>query len=198
MPLAGVFVAYSAIKNIVIRSVSVIQIRVLTLQNAPVELVFTNLRLEFCMKLIPSLLAATLALASFASFAADGLVSIKSAYSAADTATRLENTIKDKGLTLFARINHSAGAEKIGKKLRPTEVFVFGNPQGGTPLMECAQTAGIDLPLKALVWEDASAQVWLSYNDPAYLAKRHEAANCPVVENLAKALAGIGAAVTSK
>lgn len=150
------------------------------------------------MKLIPSLLAATLALASFASFAADGLVSIKSAYSAADTATRLENTIKDKGLTLFARINHSAGAEKIGKKLRPTEVFVFGNPQGGTPLMECAQTAGIDLPLKALVWEDASAQVWLSYNDPAYLAKRHEAANCPVVENLGKALAGIGAAVTSK
>jgi uncharacterized protein (DUF302 family) len=150
------------------------------------------------MKFIHRLLAACLVFASFASFGADGLTSIKSPYNAADTATRLENTIKEKGLTLFARINHSAGAAKIGKTLRPTEVFVFGNPQGGTPLMECAQTAGIDLPLKALVWEDASAQVWLSYNDPAYLAKRHEAANCPVVENLRKALAGIGEAVISK
>lgn len=149
------------------------------------------------MNLIRILLSAALVFASLASFAAEGLISIKSAYSAADTATRLENTIKDRGLMLFARINHSAGAAKIGKTLRPTEVFVFGNPQGGTPLMECAQTAGIDLPLKALVWEDASAQVWLSYNDPAYLAKRHDSANCPVVENLRKALVGIGDAVTN-
>lgn len=150
------------------------------------------------MKSIRHFFAAALVFASFATFAADGLISIKSAHSAADTATRLENTIKERGLTLFARINHAAGAAKINKTLRPTEVFIFGNPQGGTPLMECAQTAGIDLPLKALVWEDASAQVWLSYNDPAYLAKRHEAGNCPVVENLRKALAGIGEAVTAK
>ena len=80
--------------------------------------------------------------------------------------------------------------EKIGKKLRPTELLVFGNPQGGTPLMECAQTAGIDLPLKALVWEDASGKVWLGYNDPGFLAARHGVAQCPVVENLKKALAG--------
>jgi uncharacterized protein (DUF302 family) len=126
------------------------------------------------------------------------MISLKSPYSAKDTATRLESTIKDKGLNLFARIDHAAGAAKIGKTLRPTEVFIFGNPQGGTPLMECAQSIGIDLPLKALVWEDASSQVWLSYNDPAYLAKRHEATNCPVVENLRKALAGIGESVTAK
>ena len=150
------------------------------------------------MKLIRTLLSATLVFVSFATFAADGLVSVKSPYSAKDTAARLESTIKDKGLTLFARIDHAAGAAKIGKTLRPTEVLIFGNPQGGTPLMECAQSAGIDLPLKALVWEDASAQVWLSYNDPAYLAKRHEASSCPVVENLSKALSGISSAVVSK
>lgn len=150
------------------------------------------------MKLIRTLLSAALVLSSFAAVAADGLVSVKSPHSVKDTATRLESTIKDKGLNLFARIDHAAGAAKIGKTLRPTEVFIFGNPQGGTPLMECAQSVGIDLPLKALVWEDASSQVWLSYNDPAYLAKRHEAANCPVVENLRKALAGIGESVMAK
>jgi uncharacterized protein (DUF302 family) len=150
------------------------------------------------MKLVRTLLSALLFFTAFASSAADGLVSIMSPYSAKDTAARLESTIKDKGLTLFARIDHAGGAAKIGKMLRPTEVLIFGNPQGGTPLMECAQSAGIDLPLKALVWEDAAAQVWLSYNDPAYLAKRHEASACPVVENLRKAMAGIGAAVVAK
>ncbi len=150
------------------------------------------------MKLIRTLLSATLVFTSFASVAADGLVSVKSPHSVKDTATRLESTIKDKGLNLFARIDHAAGAAKIGKTLRPTEVFIFGNPQGGTPLMECAQSAGIDLPLKALVWEDAAGQVWFGYNDPAYLAKRHEASNCPVVENLSKALSGISSAVVSK
>lgn len=150
------------------------------------------------MKLIRTLLSTTLVFVSFATFAADGLVSVKSPYSAKETAARLESTIKDKGLTLFARIDHATGAAKIGKTLRPTEVLIFGNPQGGTPLMECAQTAGIDLPLKALVWEDASAQVWLSYNDPAYLGKRHDAGNCAVIENLGKALSGISSAVVSK
>ena len=150
------------------------------------------------MKLIRTLLSATLVFTSFASVAADGLVSVKSPHSVKDTATRLESTIKHKGLNLFARIDHAAGAAKIGKTLRPTEVFIFGNPQGGTPLMECAQSAGIDLPLKALVWEDAAGQVWFGYNDPAYLAKRHEASNCPVVENLSKALSGISSAVVSK
>ncbi len=128
--------------------------------------------------------------------AADGLVAVKSPHSAKDTMNRLEEAVKQRELTVFARIDHAAGAAKIGKTLRPTELLIFGNPQGGTPFMECAQTAGIDLPLKALVWEDAASQVWLGYNDPAFLAQRHGVAQCPVVENLRKALAGIaGAAV---
>ncbi|HSW26037.1 MAG TPA: DUF302 domain-containing protein, partial [Burkholderiaceae bacterium] len=102
------------------------------------------------------------------------------------------------GLTVFARIDHAAGATKVGKSLRPTELLIFGNPQGGTPLMECAQSAGIDLPLKALVWQDEAAQVWLGYNDPAFLAQRHGAASCPVVENLRKALSGLVEAVVAR
>ena len=136
-----------------------------------------------------------LSLASLAS-AADGLIALKSPHSAVVTMNRLEDIAKQRGLTVFARIDHAAGAAKVGKTLRPTEVLIFGNPQGGTPLMECAQSAGIDLPLKALVWEDASAQVWIGYNDPAYLAQRHGVAQCPVVENLTKALSSLaGAAV---
>ena len=103
---------------------------------------------------------------------------------------RLESLVKQKGLTIFARIDHAAGAAKIGQKLRPTELLIFGNPQGGTPFMECGQTVGIDLPLKALVWEDASGQVWIGYNDPEFLAQRHGVSNCPVVENMKKVLAG--------
>ena len=141
------------------------------------------------------LLPLLLSIASLAS-AADGLIAIKSPHSAAVTMNRLEDIAKQRGLTVFARVDHASGAAKVGKTLRPTEVLIFGNPQGGTPLMECAQSAGIDLPLKALVWEDASSQVWVGYNDPAYLAKRHGAAQCPVVETLTKALAALaGAAV---
>ena len=124
--------------------------------------------------------------------AADGLIEVKSAHSAKDTLTRFETIAKERGLIIFARIDHAAGAQKIGKTLRPTELLIFGNPQGGAPLMECAQTAGIDLPLKALAWEDASGQVWLGYNDPQYLATRHGAKECgPVVANLRKALDGL-------
>jgi uncharacterized protein (DUF302 family) len=125
---------------------------------------------------------------------ADGLISQTSPHSQQDTMNRLEAIVKDKGLTVFARIDHAAGASKLGKTLRPTELLIFGNPQGGTPLMECAQTAGIDLPLKALVWTDDAGKVMLSYNDPAYLAKRHGAATCPAAENLKKALGAIAQA----
>jgi uncharacterized protein (DUF302 family) len=125
--------------------------------------------------------------------AADGLITIKSAVSVKETISRLETAAREKGLVIFARIDHAAGAQKIGKSLRPTELLIFGNPQGGTPLMECAQTAGIDLPLKALAWEDAGGQVWLGYNDPQFLAQRHGAANCPVVQNLRKALDALAA-----
>ena len=124
-------------------------------------------------------------------FAADGLVAVESARGAKDTMDRLESVVKEKGLNVFARIDHAAGAARIGKTLRATELLIFGNPQGGTPLMECAQSAGIDLPLKALVWQDEAGRVWVGYNDPAYLAARHGAASCPAVAGLAKALAGL-------
>lgn len=138
------------------------------------------------------LLAATaaLAIAPLAN-SADGLIAVKSPHSAKETMNRLEDIVKKRGLNVFARIDHAAGAAKAGKSLRPTELIIFGNPQGGTPFMECAQTVGIDLPLKALVWEDASSQVWLGYTDPVFLAKRHEVPQCAVAENLRKALGGI-------
>ncbi len=144
--------------------------------------------------------AAAISLILFATMAmaADGLVAVKSSRSAKDTMSRLEDVVKQRGLNVFARIDHAAGAARIGKALRPTELLIFGNPQGGTPFMECEQTLGIDLPLKALVWEDGSGQVWLGYNDPAYLAQRHAVAQCPVVENLRKALSGIAEAVTGQ
>ena len=138
-------------------------------------------------------LAATVTVAG----AADGLIAIKSPVDAKTTMDRVEAQAKERGLAVFARIDHAAGAAKIGKTLRPTEVLIFGNPQGGTPLMECAQTVGIDLPLKALVWQDAGGQVWLGYNDPAYLAKRHAVPDCAAAGNIAKAMAGIAQAATA-
>jgi uncharacterized protein (DUF302 family) len=126
-----------------------------------------------------------------AAHAADGLVSVRSVHDAKTSMDRLASIVTARGLTVFARIDHAAGAKKIGRTLRPTELLIFGNPQGGTPFMECAQTVGIDLPLKALVWEDAAGQVWIGYNDPAYLAARHGAADCPAVATLQKALSGL-------
>lgn len=143
------------------------------------------------MKRLASALLALLLVAAVPARATDGLVAIKSPLAAKATMDRLETVAKQRGLVIFARIDHAAGAEKIGKNLRPTEVLIFGNPQGGTPFMECAQTLGIDLPLKALVWQDAAGQVWVGYNDPAYLAKRHDAAQCPSVDGLSKALGGL-------
>lgn len=129
--------------------------------------------------------------------AAEGLIEIKSPHAAKATMDRLEAAAKEKGLTVFARIDHAAGAAKVDKLLRPTEVLIFGNAQGGTPLMDCAQTAGIDLPLKALVWEDAAKQVWLGYNDPVWIARRHGVPTCPAVTNLSKALSGLAQAATA-
>ena len=145
----------------------------------------------------PPFLFATLFALSSAAFGADGLVAIKSPFATKETMNRLEENAKQRGLNVFARIDHAAGAAKIGKALRPTEVLIFGNPQGGTPFMECAQSVGIDLPLKALVWEDAQGQVWLGYNDPAFLAQRHGVAQCPAVSDLSKALAGLAEATVA-
>ncbi|MEO8158268.1 MAG: DUF302 domain-containing protein [Betaproteobacteria bacterium] len=139
----------------------------------------------------------TLSLFTAVAGAADGLITVKSPRGVKATMDRLEDLAKQRGLNIFARIDHAAGATRIGKTLRPTEVLIFGNPQGGTPFMECAQTVGIDLPLKALVWEDSLGQVWLGYNDTAYVAKRHEVPQCPVAANIAKALAGLVEATVS-
>ncbi len=150
------------------------------------------------MTMLRAMLLVALVTVSALAAAADGLVAVKSPYSAKDTMNRLEDSARQRGLTVFARVDHAAGAAKVGKTLRPTEVLIFGNPQGGTPFMECAQSVGIDLPLKALVWEDAAAQVWLGYNDPAWLAQRHGAASCPAVEGLRKALAGLAEAAVAR
>jgi uncharacterized protein (DUF302 family) len=104
---------------------------------------------------------------------AEGLVTIPSSHGPKETIDRLEAEVKSRGMTVFARIDHAAGAADVGLTLRPTTVLIFGNAKGGTPLMQSNQTIGIDLPLKALVWQDAAGKTWLSYNDPGWLAKRH-------------------------
>ena len=144
------------------------------------------------------LIAASILVASASiANAADGLIEIKSAHSAAETGTRLVAAIEARKLTLFARVDHAAGAKKIDKTLRPTEVFIFGNPAGGTPLMECAQSMGIELPLKMLVWQTADGSVMLGYNDPAWLAKRHGTTCEQPVANITKALDGIAKGVAA-
>src|SRR6266576_1681028 len=103
----------------------------------------------------------------------EGLTSIRSRFSPKETMDRLEAEIRARGMTVFAQIDHSAGAVEAGLTLRPTELIIFGNARGGTPLMQSAQTVGIDLPLKALVWQDAAGKTWLSYNEPSWMVQRH-------------------------
>ena len=105
--------------------------------------------------------------------AADGLTTMPSSFGPKSTMDRLEAEIKARGMTVFARIDHAAGATQVDLPLRPTELLIFGSARGGTPLMQANQAIGIDLPLKALVWEDANGKTWLSYNEPSWLAKRH-------------------------
>jgi uncharacterized protein (DUF302 family) len=127
-----------------------------------------------------------------------GMVAVKSPHAQAETLTRLEAQVKQRNLAVVARIDHAAGAQRVGQTLRPTEVMIFGNPQAGTPLMLCAQGVGIDLPMKALVWTDAAGQTWLGYNDPAWLVHRHGGGECPAAENVRKALAAIAEATVAK
>jgi uncharacterized protein (DUF302 family) len=105
--------------------------------------------------------------------AAEGLITLRSNYGPKDTMDRLESAVKAKGLAVFAHVDHAAGAAAVGLPLRPTDLLIFGDARGGTPLMQSIQTIGIDLPLKILVWQDAKGGTWLSYNDPSWLAKRH-------------------------
>ena len=131
--------------------------------------------------------------------AADGLITMRSSHGPKDTMNRLEAQVKAKGMTVFARIDHAAGAAEVGLPLRPTELLLFGNAKGGTPLMQAVQTIGIDLPLKVLVWQDASGDTWLSYNDPSWLAKRHGLAHEAeaTVQALAAALDALARAATT-
>ena len=132
------------------------------------------------MKTIGKILVAFgLVLLSMTAMADDGLIRIESANSVSATADRLEEILKKMGMTVFTRINHTQGAYKVGISIPPTEVVIFGNPRVGTPLMQCAPTVAIDLPQKMLIWQDAdSGKVWLAYNDPAYLARRHDIQGC--------------------
>jgi uncharacterized protein (DUF302 family) len=131
--------------------------------------------------------------------AADGLITIPSSYGPVETMNRLEAEVKGKGLAVFAHIDHAAGATAVGMGLNPTDLLIFGNAKGGTPLMQAVQTIGIDLPLKILVWQDTGGQTWLSYNDPHWLAKRHgiDTAAVTAVNGLAVALAGLAKAATN-
>ncbi|MDX2426936.1 MAG: DUF302 domain-containing protein [Cycloclasticus sp.] len=148
------------------------------------------------LKLIPLLIA--FLFLSPAAMADNGLVSVKSSFDVSTTADRLEKKLKAKGMTVFSRINHAEGAAMVGKELRPTELVIFGNPKVGTPLMQCQQTVAIDLPQKALIWQDEDDQVWLTYNDPSYLASRHHISACEeALKKVAGALNKFANAATS-
>ena len=123
-----------------------------------------------------------------ASLPDNGLIHLRSPYSVPETLKRLQSVLQAKNLDVFARVDHSGEAEKVGLKMRPTQLIVFGSPKAGTPLMVASPTLAIDLPLKALAWEDADGQVWLSYNNPEYLKQRHN-----VPDELVKNIAGVGA-----
>jgi len=118
----------------------------------------------------------------------NGMVHLRSHYSVRETLQRVEAVLRANGLTIFGRVDHSAEAEKVGLEMLPAQVLIFGSPKAGTPLMLASPTLAIDLPLKALTWEDADGTVWLSYNSPEYLKQRH---NVPDV--LIKNITGVGA-----
>jgi uncharacterized protein (DUF302 family) len=131
--------------------------------------------------------------------AADGLINVQSTLSVQETADRLENILKERKMTVFNRIKHSEGAMNVGIELRNTELIIFGNPKVGSPLIKCGQSVAIDLPQKALIWEDEEKNVWISYNDPQYLAQRHQIVGCEeILTKIANALAGIAESASKK
>ena len=117
----------------------------------------------------------------------NGLIHLSSAHTVLETLERLESIVQAKGLTIIARIDHSGDAAKVGLKMQPTKLLIFGNPKSGTPLMVASPSVAIDLPLKALVWQDNDGKVWLSYNSPNYLKERHA-----IPDALLQNIAGIG------
>ncbi len=129
--------------------------------------------------------------------AQEGLVSVKSAHDVNTTADRLVDILGQKGMKIFARIDHAAGASSIGTELAPTELILFGNPKIGTGLMKCGRSAGIDLPMKALIWQTEDGSTWLGYNDADYLKSRHQLMGCDgIIDKVRGALANFAKAAT--
>lgn len=122
----------------------------------------------------------------------NGIVDVPSNHTVDETVQRLKNILQSKGIVLFALIDHSGEAEKVGMKMPPTKLLIFGNPKAGTPLMLAAPSIALDLPLKILVWQDAHGKVWLSYNSPEYLMQRHS-----LPQNLSSVLAAVGVLAAS-
>jgi uncharacterized protein (DUF302 family) len=118
----------------------------------------------------------------------NGLIHLSSPHTVMETLERLETIVQAKGLTILARIDHSGDAAKAGLQMQPTKLLIFGNAESGTPLMIASPSVAIDMPLKALVWQDDEGKVWLSYNSPDYLKERHA-----IPENLLQNITGIGA-----
>jgi uncharacterized protein (DUF302 family) len=152
---------------------------------------WTLLAILFALTWLP-LLEAT-------AIAADGLITIQSHFSPKETMQRLEAAVKAKGFNVFAHIDHSAQAAQVNLSLQPTDLLIFGNPKGGTPLMRANRTIGIDLPLKALVWQDERGTTWLSYNDPEWIVQRHGGAGGTedTVGAISAALKTLAASATS-
>lgn len=139
-----------------------------------------------------SILALSLSSALIADDNGTGLVSIKSQHTVNQTADRFESILKKKGINVFARVDHEQNAEKVALKLAPTQVIIFGNPKIGTPLMQCSKTVAIDLPQKALFWQDDKGQAWVTYNAPAYLKERHAIKGCDqVITKISNVLANL-------
>lgn len=148
-------------------------------------------------QLISIMLLLTVSAASFAQPEVKGMVIKPSKYSVTETIDKLEAVLKKKGITIVTRWSHEKGAKKVGIPLRPTELLLFGNPKLGSHFFTSAQTAGIDLPMKALAWQDAEGKVWLGYNDPQYIADRHGITNrADIVKKMAGALNKLSNAAT--
>ncbi len=147
--------------------------------------------------IIPAILVVLVMTVS--AYAAESMVDVKSSFEVKETGDRLESVIKEKGMTIFNRVKHSEAAREVGIALRETELIIFGNPKVGSPLMQCQQSVAIDLPQKALIWKDSGGNAWISYNNPRYLKKKHNIANCEeVILKIEKALAGIAEAAATK
>ena len=127
----------------------------------------------------------------------EGLTTVPSRFGPKETMGRLETEIRTNGMKVFAHIDHAAGAAEVGLPLRPTELIIFGNARGGTPLMQSVQTVGVDLPLKALVWQDAAGKTWISYIEPGWIAQRHGVVDAdPILSKMADLLRSISVSAT--